>query len=101
MPGEVSPPFHVDYLAPAKRDIEEVLAQASTRGRFDNAVSLLRTIHDRLRTNPRRFGEESNRLPHLNIVIRHAVMRPISIYFGVHESRPYVWVKHVMLLSDW
>ena len=62
-------------------------------------VAAYRDAVEQLRKRPARFGEPLYRLPALRMEVRHAVLRPIAVQFGVCEDRPLVFIKSVTLLS--
>ena len=62
-------------------------------------VVAFREAVKQLKKRAANFGEPLYRLPVLRMIIRHALIRPIAILFGVCEDRPLVFIKSVTLLS--
>ena len=73
--------------------------QAIEEGRGEAMVAAFRDAVENLRKRAPRFGEALYRLPSLRMEVRHAVLRPIAVQFGVCEDRPLVFIKNVTLLS--
>jgi len=73
---------------------------ARKQGREDSFIEACRKISARLTRNPFDFGEPLYRLPALRMQIRHGVVDPLLIYFGVLEDRPLVFIKGVVLLPQ-
>jgi hypothetical protein len=63
-------------------------------------MAAAREIGHRLKRDPDDFGEPLYRLPALRLQVRHAVSGPLLIYFAVHEDRPLVFIKQVLLLPE-
>jgi len=81
------------------KSIRDVHQQAVQEGRGEAMVTAFRETVEHLRKRAERFGEALYRLPALRIEVRHAVLRPIAVQFGVCEDRPLVFIKSVTLLS--
>jgi hypothetical protein len=79
---------------------EKLYKQAKHEGRADAFMDAAREIDHRLRRDPDDFGEPLYRLPALQLEVRHAVIAPLLIYFAVHEDRPLVFIKQVVLLPE-
>jgi hypothetical protein len=78
--------------------IRDAHLQAIEEGRGEAMVAAFRDAEN-LRKHAPRFGESLYRLPALRMEVRHAVLRPIAVQFGVCEDRPLVFIKNVTLLS--
>ncbi len=59
----------------------------------------LRTVVERLQTDPKEFGEPLYRLSALRMQVRCAVIRPLGVDFAVCEDWPLVFIKLVKLLG--
>ena len=97
--GNGEQPFHVGFSEAIAQTIRRLQRQASQEGRGKDFLSALRKAVDRLQSSPRGFGEPLYRLPVLCMQVRCAVLGPMSIYFGVCEDRPLVFIMAVKLLS--
>jgi hypothetical protein len=73
------------------------IADMEERLRFTAA---LRVIQARLRTDPEVFGEHKYPLPHLQLKVRTASVRPVFVRYGVHDERPWVLVLEFKLLGS-
>jgi len=82
-------------LARAIRDVQE---QASIEGRGEDVLNAFRAIVNKLETDPNDFGEPLYRLPALRMQIRHGVILPLFVDYGVCEDRPLVFLRRITLL---
>jgi hypothetical protein len=73
--------------------------EAALAGNGKTFISSLRQIHDRLRTDPKDFGEPLYRLPALKLVVFQAVVSPLVVVYGVHQEKSLVFVQTFKLLS--
>ena len=80
--------------------LKEIQKQAKEQSRGEKVLSAIRRIWQRLLHAPDQFGEPLYRLPALRLRIRHAALGPLLIYFGVHEDRPLVFIKGIILLPE-
>jgi hypothetical protein len=87
--------------------LSEVVAQslydlqyrAAAEGRGQAALAALRSIIDRLKTDPTEFGEPLYRLPGMKLELRTAAVGPIVMDFAVSAERRLVFIKGVTLMS--
>ena len=63
--------------------IRRVQRQAKSEGRGEQAIRAMERIGWRLTMDPQHFGEPLYRLPALQMQVRHAVVRPLAVDFGV------------------
>jgi hypothetical protein len=75
------------------------MSQADRRGDGVAARHAAKLILHGLQTQPREFGEPRKLYRHLNIVSRIAVVRPLAVFFGVHQTLPLVFVRGFHLIS--
>jgi hypothetical protein len=73
--------------------------RAAAEGRDEAALAALRSIIDRLKTDPTDFGEPLYRLPGMNVELRTAAIRPVVMDFAVSAERRLVFIKGVTLMS--
>jgi len=92
--------FRVVYSRRVQNSVADLI-QCIARDDKDLArsvVDAVKTIDERLRENPREFGEVRYRLERLQLEMRVAVVRPIAVQFGVHVTQKIVFVsKHDLL----
>ena len=67
-----------------------------TRRRYTAA---LRSIRQRLRTNPRGFGEYLHPLRNLQLDIYVGSIAPLAIRYGVHQHLKLVFVAEYILMA--
>jgi hypothetical protein len=82
------------------RSLKEVQKRAKEQGRGESVLSAIRSIWQRLSFHPVEFGEPLYRLPALRLQVRHGAIGPLLIYFAVHEDKPLVFIKSVVLLPE-
>jgi hypothetical protein len=99
-PEDPSPPYQVDASKLVRRIIVELHRQAVEQGRGQSFVAAYKQIIERLRHDPRGFGEPDYRLASLRLLVRTCVVRPLVVHFAVHEEQPVVFIKGAKLLSD-
>jgi hypothetical protein len=80
------------------RSIRALQRWAAREGWGGEMLRVLREIRDRLLSDPKEFGEPLYHLDALSLEIRTASVRPLIIEFGVHETRPLVFIQEVKLL---
>jgi hypothetical protein len=68
-------------------------------GRGHEFLIALKSITERLETDPTVLGEPAYRLAGLRLQVRTCVVRPLVVDFAVHEEQPVVFIKGVKLLS--
>lgn len=92
--------FHIHASKKVGLAFERLYKRAKAEGRAEAFMAAAREIADRLRHEASDFGEPLYRLPALQLEVRHAAVGPLLIYFGVHEDRPLVFIKQVVLLPE-
>jgi hypothetical protein len=81
-------------LAEVKRLALELPDQARRR-----CTAALRSIRQRLRSDPRGFGEYLHPLPGMRLDVYLGCVAPWAVRYGVHQERKLVFVTHYHLLS--
>ena len=99
-PGNGGPRYEVYCSGQVAKTIRDVHQQASQEGRGQAMLDAFRQGIQRLRKNPKNFGEALYRLPVLRMQICTAIVRPIAIDFALCTDRPLVFIKGVTLLSQ-
>ena len=69
--------------------------QAAQQGEGQQFLAALRTIHHRLKEDPRVFGEPLYRLPALKLLIYQVIVAPLVVHYALHQERPLVIVQSV------
>jgi hypothetical protein len=92
-------PYKVDFSGVTAEAIRPLQRRATKEGRGPEFLIALRAVVDRLHRDPTTFGEPLYRLPKLWLQIRCAVVRPLSVDFGVSEDRRLAYIKAMKLLS--
>lgn len=92
-------PFHLGFSGVLAEAIRQLQRQASHEGRGKEFLVAIRTVMDRLRQDPREFGEPLYRLSAMRMQVRCVAVRPLYVDFAVCEDRPLVFLKAVKLLA--
>jgi hypothetical protein len=92
-------PFQLAFSQVIADALRKLQRQASSEGRGEAFLNAVRTVIDRLRTEPTTFGEPLYHLPNLRMEVRCALVAPFGVDFGVCEDRPLVFIKAVRLLG--
>jgi hypothetical protein len=82
------------------RKLKEIQKQATEEGRGQQVLAAIRRVWHRLSEDPTEFGEALYRLPALRLRVRHGASGPLLLYFGIHETKPLVFIKSVVLLPE-
>ena len=85
--------FEVDMSDAIGHELRELQRSAARAGFGPEFNAALHAIVARLHHDPDEFGEPIYRLPALRMQLRHGVIRPISVHYGVCEERPQVFIK--------
>ena len=80
--------------------IREIQRRAEREGRGLRVLTALRVLKDRLQKDPNNVGEPLYRLASLRLQVRTVVIGPLLVHFGVHETRPLVFIKGIKFLSE-
>ncbi|MBI2804630.1 MAG: hypothetical protein HYX68_06555 [Planctomycetes bacterium] len=92
--------FKVVMVGTVKPDLERFHEELMKQGKGEVFLQVLRNLNDRLRKDPRGFGERLYRLPALKLVVYQAIMIPLVVTYGVHDDLPIVFVNVAKLLSN-
>jgi hypothetical protein len=84
--------YHVSASRAVKAQFREVIELARQAGRFAAAVESGDWILGELACTPMEFGESRDYLPTLDIHVRIAFVGPVSVWFGVHQTKRKVFV---------
>jgi hypothetical protein len=92
--------FKVAYSDAVRNALKELLKRAQEQGRIADVMAALKEINGRLHTDPTVFGEPFLNLKHLQGQMRHAVVGPLAVEFGVHPKSRHVFVVKPLVLSS-
>jgi len=92
--------YEVCCAATIAKTIKRLQGRANKQGRGKRFLQALRTIGRRLTYEPSELGEALYQLPALRMQVRHVVVAPLIVYFGVCEDRSLVFIKRVDLLNE-
>lgn len=92
--------FHVSSSAHVLDLFKRIQADEIKAGRGEEFVQALFALHDRLRDDPKGFGESLFRLPALKLVVYVGILVPFVVHYGVHEDKPLVFIKSVQRFTS-
>jgi hypothetical protein len=87
------PGFEVSISGATRELLTRLHDAAAADGRKPDFLAALRTISQRLRTDPVSFGEELFDLQSLRLTVKAAVVLPLAVEFGVYAGRRLVFVR--------
>lgn len=82
-----------------RAELKQRQREAVQAGRGERFLVALRSIGERLRTDPLNFGEPQYRLPALRLHVYQGVVAPLVVDYAVHEDRPLVFIRAFKVLS--
>ena len=85
--------FLISCSKAKKAEFRQVAEEARADGRFEMAVQAGEWILGELARTPMEFGESRGELPHLELELRFAYVRPIAMQFAVHEASRKVFIR--------
>lgn len=83
-----------------KHQIEAMGQEAISRGQFDEFSRTMAYIEGRIQNDPRDFGELVNKLHEMDLDIHVCIVRPIIVYFGIHEVLPLVFLREIRFFTE-
>jgi hypothetical protein len=92
-------PWEVHCSAAIAKAFRTAQSKAEQLGIGAEALSAIKTIRKRLTFDPQEFGEPLYRLPALQMDLRHAIVLPLAVDYGVCEDRLVVFVRGAKLLA--
>ncbi len=92
--------FRLGTTGPAETELLDIVSRAISAGVGPTVIQAMREVRERLRINPREFGEPMYRLRAMRMLMRHAIVNPLYIEFGVHDDEPVVVIRRVRWLAD-
>ena len=90
-------PFRVSYSAAMLAEVKRLFIRAREVGLDKEFLAALAKVHDALEQQPLDFGDPAFGLHFAKIRIRHEIVRPILVYWGVHEESSTVYLKSIEL----
>lgn len=87
------PEFEVSMSFATRELLRGAFNAARSDGRGADFVTALRTMLNRLQSNPIEFGEELFDLRSLNLTVKIAVVLPIVVEFGLYTERRLVFIR--------
>jgi len=94
-----APVYQVTFSGQTRERARQLHQEAAESGAGQQFVQAMRTIVQRLQSEPMNFGEPLDRLPSLKLQVRQGIVAPVVVDFAVHEERPLVFIRGLKLLS--
>ncbi|OAI47117.1 hypothetical protein AYO44_10085 [Planctomycetaceae bacterium SCGC AG-212-F19] len=85
----------------APKDLEQLKAwgkKAAKLGMRDAFIAALKTINDRLATDPLAWGDPYFHLRQLGLLCCHGIHAMLHVYFAVDDEKKLVFVKEFKIL---
>jgi hypothetical protein len=89
-----SPPFTVEMSGSARDQLAAALRRAAELQVSAEVIPVLTDVSERLRTDPRGWGDPLRDLRHLHLTFYRGILHPFIVYFSVHQRIPLVSVWH-------
>ncbi len=89
-------------FAPTEEQLKQLRSwaeRATARGRKAEFLTTLKTIYQKLTTEPLIWGDPSYGLNQLGLQVYHRVCSPLHVAYAVDEARRIVYIKKFTLLS--
>jgi hypothetical protein len=86
-------PFKVSSSALARSNLRELCSRAKARGQGEVVAAAVRTVIERLETDPLQLGEPKSNLPVMGLVMCVGVVGPLAVQFAVDEKNRIVYIK--------
>jgi hypothetical protein len=91
--------FSVVYSGKIRQRIEDLAAEAKSKGRSAAFAKALAQIIRKLESDPLDFGEPKNYLTNLKMTVHSAALGPLYVRFGVREDLGLVFLVKIEWLS--
>ena len=91
--------YRVSQLGPVKDALRVHYERAKAEGIGKKYLAAVQQILQRLRQNPRGFGEPKFNLPAMHMVVHVAIQRPLIVAFGIHDTEALVIIRSIRYLD--
>jgi len=92
--------YSIGVTGNANAELLAITRDAKDDGRGEKVEEAYVAILARLRFGPVAFGEPLYRVQKMGMTIRCAVIMPLYVEYGVHDTRPVVVIRRVVALSN-
>ena len=92
--------YQISVSKKVAAEIKEVIKKAHLSGKKPAAISALRVIEERLRSNPMGFGECRFHWIMAKCRCHIGVIEPIAVQFAIHDHHPVVFLTKVLLMGN-
>jgi len=91
--------YRVTHLGPAKEALTRHYRRAKLQGKGSVFVAAVEHIYNRLRADPRGFGEPKYPIPGLQLVVHLGIHGPLVVEFAIHDTEPVVVIRSVRYMG--
>ena len=91
--------YRITVSDKVRTDMRRILSEAEFYGFSEEVEAAMSSLYERMRTDPRRFGEPAYSLPSGKGVVYRDMRFAICIYFAVYETERMVWVSAIRRVS--
>ena len=98
-----SNPADTYHFAPTEEQVKQLRTwaeRANALGKKAEFLVALKTIYQKLTTEPLTWGDPSYSLPQLGLQVYQRVCSPLHVAYAVDEARRIVYIKKLTLLSS-
>lgn len=92
--------YSIGVTGNANAELLAITRDAKDDSRGDRVEEAYVAILARLKFDPVTFGEPLYRVQKMSMTIRCAVIMPLYLEYGVHDTRPVVVIRRVVALSS-
>jgi hypothetical protein len=92
--------FKVIYLKSVREKVQEGYLRFREKGLDEVFAKAAATIDKELRRDPRDFGDPCFTLTDLELDVFVRAVRPLLVYYGVHQNEPVVFVNQLEVFED-
>lgn len=91
--------YEVSISGAVRQRLQELKEVAEAQGNGPAFVEAFKAIVRRLQTDPNEFGEPTNELNEARLTKRIGIIPPLAVDYGVHWSRPVVFLTGLRYLG--
>jgi len=95
-----SPPFTVEMSGMVQDRLAVILRRAKDQQRWAEVTPVLSDISERLRMDPRGWGDPLRDLRQMQLTFYRGILKPFIVYYSVHQRIPIVSVWRIEVDSD-
>jgi hypothetical protein len=95
--GNGNPEFRVDFSGQVFEEIADLKREAEERGAGLAFRSSWQQIVDRLKHDPKNFGEQIRKLDKMKLIVNVGSVYPLTVRFAYHQIQTLVYIMKAFL----